>query len=377
MKQSSILPSVSIYPLILNGLQSITNRSKFNVQRSKFAFLLPHILLLIIFTSGCEKQPARINRLEWPTMGTIAAVQSIDIDTAQQLREIAIDEFKTIEKELSSWNKESTLSIINHRSGSDTPTPVSESFFDILNISTTISRQSNGAFSPLLGPVLHAWGFGNVTTPMTPPAETTLDQALQLTDLSDIRIATLTGTHTVQLTHKDMELDFGAVAKGYAVDLVWGKAKEKHITNALIDLGGNLRALGEARPGRGGWLTGVKDPFNKNNLIAKLLILDGEAISTSGNYERFVKINGERYAHIIDGRTAMPVKGMAGVTVVSPDAATADALSTTLFVLGVDEGMKLIRKHYPNSLALWIPDSKPAEIIATDKMEKRLERLDN
>ncbi len=332
-----------------------------------------HFLLLTILLAGCTKQPAQINRLQWPTMGTIAAVQSIDIDTAQKLRTIAIDEFKTVEDELSSWNEDSTLSTINNRAGTDTPTPVSKTFCNILNISITITRQSNGAFTPLLGPVLHAWGFGNVQTPLSPPSTDKLTVALQLTDLSKIKIKSLTGTHTVQLTHKGMELDFGAVAKGYAVDIAWEKAKEQNLTNVLIDLGGNLRAMGEARPGRGGWLTGVKDPFNKNNLIAKLLILDGEAIATSGNYERFVEINGERCAHIIDGRTAMPVKGMAGVTVVSPDAATADALSTVLFVLDVEEGKKLIRDHYPDSLALWIPDREPAEIIATDKMQQRIQ----
>ena len=339
---------------------------------STFHFLLSTVLF---FLAGCAKRPARIKRLEWPTMGTIAAVQSIDIDTAQQLREIAIDEFETVENELSSWNPDSTLSSINNRAGTDTATPISESFYDILNISTAISRQSNGAFTPLLGPVLHAWGFGNTATPPIPPSDTTLSRALKLTDLSEIKLESPANTHTLQLNHKDMELDFGAVAKGYAVDLVWKKAKQKNLTNALIDLGGNLRALGEARPGRGGWLTGVKDPFERNRLIAKLMILDGEAISTSGNYERFVEINGERCAHIIDGRTAMPVKGMAGVTVVSPDAATADALSTALFVLGIDEGKKLIKEHYPDSLALWIPDKEPAEIIATEKMEERLERL--
>ena len=342
----------------------------FIITHSTFHFLLSTILIIL---AGCAKQPAQINRLQWPAMGTIAAVQSIDLDTAQKLRTIAIKEFETVENELSSWNEKSTLSEINSRAGSDTPTQVSKTFCDILNISTTISRQSNGAFTPLLGPVLHAWGFGNVQTPLSPPPADSLTKLLLLTEIADIQTKSLTGTHTVQLIHKGMELDFGAVAKGYAVDLVWKRAKEQKLTNALIDLGGNLRVMGEARPGRGGWLTGVKDPFNKNNLIAKLLILDGEAISTSGNYERFVEINGEHCAHIIDGRTAMPIKGMAGVTVVSPDATTADALSTTLFVLGVEDGKKLIEEHYPDSLALWIPDSEPAKIIATDKMQQRIQ----
>jgi thiamine biosynthesis lipoprotein len=171
-----------------------------------------------------------------------------------------------------------------------------------------------------------------------------------------------------------MQLDFGAIAKGYAVDQVWQTARERGLSNALIDLGGNLRAMGEAKPGRGGWLTGVRDPFTDSRLIARVLLYDGEAIATSGNYERFVEINGQRCAHIIDGRTAMPVTGMAGVTVVAPDAATADALSTALFILSIEKGKALLKEHYPDALALWIPDAQPLQIITTDKMEQRLLR---
>ena len=334
-----------------------------------------HFLLSTILIAGCAREPARIHRLAWPTMGTIAAVQSADLETAQKLRSTAIREFETMDEELSSWKESSTLSLINRRAGTETPTEVSASFTNILLRSTAICRLSDGAFNPLLGPVLHAWGFGNVPAPQTAPSSVDLTKALLLTDISDIRLQSLDGTRTVQLDTPGMQLDFGAIAKGYAVDLVWQAARAEGLTDALIDLGGNLRAMGQARPGRGGWLTGVKDPFNPDRLIATLMLYDGEGIAPSGNYERFVVIEGERCAHIIDGRTAMPVKGMAGVTVVSPDAATADALSTALFVLGVEDGKRLIAEHYPDSLALWIPDRQPAEIIATPPMEQRLERL--
>ncbi len=366
---------------MLNELYE-TMRNK-GIRRSTSPFLsalLKHptfhipLTATLLLVCGCARQPPRINRLQWPSMGTIAAVQSADISTAQGLRIIAIKEFKIVEDELSTWNEQSTLSLINNRAGTATPTPVSDTFREILNISTVVSHQSSGAFSALIGPVMHAWGFGNIQTPFAPPSSDSLRAALLLSDQSEIKIESAAGTQTVQLNFQGMKLDFGAIAKGYAVDLAWKKAKAANLSNVMIDLGGNLRVIGEAFPGRGGWLTGIKDPFNRDNLIAKLLILDGEAIATSGNYERFVEINGEHCAHIIDGRTAMPVKGMAGVTVVAPDAATADALSTTLFVLGVEEGKKLIKEHYPNSLALWIPDGQPAEIIATDKMAARLKR---
>jgi len=226
----------------------------------------------------------------------------------------------------------------------------------------------------LIGPVCKAWGFNGAETPKEVPPTEVLKNALSLANITDIQISTLNHSNAVRLIKSGMQLDFGAIAKGYAVDQVWRTAREQGLSNTLIDLGGNLRAMGEAKPGRGGWLTGVRDPFNDSRLIARILLYDGEAIATSGNYERFVEINGKRCAHIIDGRTAMPVTGMAGVTVVAPDGATADALSTALFILSVEDGRRLIKEHYPDSLALWIPDSQPIQIITTDKMEQRLQR---
>ncbi len=328
----------------------------------------------LLLSAGCTDRPAQIKRLEWAPMGTIAAIQSTDLETAQKLRDIALSEFAGIESEFSSWNSRSTLAEVNRHAGGAQAIPVSRSFIEIFRISEKMTRESGGAFNPLIGPVCKIWGFNGAGPPAVTPAPAVLQNALTLADIDDVEITTDNSGPAVRLNRSGMELDFGAVAKGYAVDQVWQRAKERALTNALIDLGGNLRALGEARPGRGGWLTGVKDPFNDSRLIARILLYDGEAVATSGNYERFVEINGERCAHIIDGRTARPVQGMAAVTVVAPDAATADALSTALFILSIDEGKKLIREHYPESLALWIPDSQPVRIITTDTMEQRLQR---
>ena len=155
------------------------------------------------------------------------------------------------------------------------------------------------------------------------------------------------------------------------MDRAWELLKAARHTNTLIDLGGNLRAMGEAAPGRGGWRTGIRNPFD-NSLVALFLMRDGEAVATSGNYERFTEIDGVRYAHIMDPRTGLPVTGMAGTTVVAPDAMTADALSTTLFILGPQKGAELLRLH-PGCEALWIPDLPDAlTLYATPGMVKRL-----
>ena len=335
---------------------------------------LPFILLtasLTLFHSGCRPaQPAPL-RLQWLTMGTVAAVQCADHPSAPRAREIAQQAFDELDRELSAWKPDSTLSAVNHAAGTDTAVPVSETFAAVFETSLQFCKESEGAFNPLIGPVMRAWGFNGAASRPSPPEPSELRAAAALADWRNIEIQPRTNGAAVRLTAAGMQLDFGAIAKGYAVDLAWARLKAENLSNLLIDLGGNLRAIGEAAPGRGGWRTGIRNPFD-DSLLALFLMRDGEAVATSGNYERFVVIEGVRYAHIMDSRTGKPVTGMAGTTVVAPDAMTADALSTTLFILGPQKGAELLRRH-PGCEALWIPDT-PTQLtfFATAGLAKRI-----
>ena len=169
------------------------------------------------------------------------------------------------------------------------------------------------------------------------------------------------------------DFDLGAIAKGFAVDAACrALPADLPFAGLLVDLGGNLRAMG------GTWRTGIRNPFG-DGYAAVVTLAEGESVATSGNYERFVERDGVRYSHILDGRTGEPVTGIAGVTVVTPPAlgaTLADGLSTTLFVLGPKEGARFLREHaeaYGAAQALWIPDT-PAEpeILATPELAARL-----
>ena len=135
----------------------------------------------------------------------------------------------------------------------------------------------------------------------------------------------------------------------------------------MVDLGGNIRCAGCARPGTP-WKIGVRNPFRRDEIIGALALPDGMAVATSGNYERFVTIAGQRYAHILDPRTGYPVKGMAAVTVVSTNAVEADALSTALFVMGLRRGAEwLVHRSGPE--ALFVPDIQPPQAWITRGMK--------
>jgi len=304
-------------------------------------------------------------------MGTFAAVQCVDRAAAPQARDIAQAAFDGLDAELSVWNPGTALSAVNRAAGSPEAVPISAPFAAVLRAALDTADESGGAFNPLIGPVMRAWGFNGADSRPAPPEPAELAAALALTDWRKVAFTPAPTNATLRLPTAGMRLDLGAAAKGYAVDFAWQRLAAAGHTNLLVDLGGNLRALGEAAPGRGGWRTGVRNPFAPG-ILATFLLRGGEAVATSGNYERFVEINGARYAHIMDGRTGMPVTGMAGVTVTAPDALTADILSTTLFILGPQKGAALLRSR-PGCEALWIPDTPSSlTLLATPGLAARL-----
>jgi len=310
-------------------------------------------------------------------MGTVAAVQCVNHAAAPQARDLAQAAFDDLDRELSSWKNDNTLAAVNRTAGSDQPISISQDFAIVLRAALDICKESDGAFNPLIGPVMHAWGFNGAAPRPSQPNEAELKAATALADWHGVTLSDQSGSATVHLSTSGMQLDLGAIAKGYAVDVAWTRLRDAGHTNLLIDLGGNLRAIGEAAPGRNGWRTGVRNPFVKDALIGMFLMHDGEAVATSGNYERFVEIENVRYAHIMDSRTGRPVIGMAGTTIIAPDAMTADALSTTLFILGPQKGADLLRKH-PGCEALWIPDTPTnLTLFATPGFAARLTPIGN
>ncbi|HOE60660.1 MAG TPA: FAD:protein FMN transferase [Kiritimatiellia bacterium] len=313
-------------------------------------------VLCAVLAGGCSRQPAAPLRIEWLCMGTVAAVQCADRSRATDARDQAQAVFAELDREFSAWHGESVLSAVNRAAGSGQATAVSACFATVLQTALDASEASGGAFNPMIGPVMQAWGFNGAMQPPEYPDDRILNAAFAMADWRAVICNKTTDGAEVRLPVAGMSLDLGAIAKGYAVDLAWERLKAAGHTNLLIDLGGNLRALGEAAPGRGGWRTGVRNPFQSNTMVGKFLMRHGEAVATSGNYERFVEIQGLRYAHILDGRTGLPVTGMASVTVIAPDAMTADLLSTTLFILGPEAGVRLLSR-YPGCEALWIPDT--------------------
>ena len=269
-------------------------------------------------------------RDEWPAMGTVAGLTFRgDAPKRDAIRDVVQKRYERLEGLLSAWNPDSELSRLSRDGGTNWIARVSPEVADCYRVALLLAERSGRAFNPWVGAKLQELGFSG-------------GQPLAAFDL-------------------------GAIAKGFAVDAAWEDVTRAFGTSdLLIDLGGNLRVVG------GAWRTGVRNPFGLG-YIATITLTNGEAVATSGNYERFVERDGVRYSHILDGRTGEPTADIAGVTVVAPSAMLADGLSTTLFVLGPDAGERFLEKWHPGVAALWIPDMPDVpQIRANAAMAARL-----
>lgn len=313
-------------------------------------------------------------RLQWPVMGTVAAVSTpaANVGDLPQLRDPVQAAFADIEQRFSIFRPESDISRLNAAAGNGEFVTLSPDVAHVLRAGLRLSRDSGGIFDPTIGPLMAAWGFRGGSVRKEPTADE-LAVARARVGWTHI-IWDAADSNRARLARTGMRLDLGGIAKGYAVDVGYDRLRQAGYTNFMVDLGGNLRVHGEAAPGRGGWRTGIRHPFMAGEILGALLLTNGESVATSGNYERFVEFSGHHYAHIMDPRTGKPAEGVAGVTVLAPSGIQCDGLSATLFILGPDEGRKFLAQR-PGCEALWIPDRQPLRLLATPGFARRFTPL--
>jgi thiamine biosynthesis lipoprotein len=205
---------------------------------------------------------------------------------------------------------------------------------------------------------MRAWGFFDHEPALPDPDA--LEAARSLVGWRDVTVDTAGAR--ARLERPGMTLDFGALAKGYALDRALAAMRAAGAASGLADLGGNVAVFGPAPEGaETGWRLGVRHPRARGRLMGTVDVTQG-SVATSGDYEQMFEASGVRYSHLMDPRTGRPVQGVVAVTVAATDGMTADALSTTLFVLGPEAGRELLRRHAPEASALWVRDAGAAEL---------------
>ena len=309
---------------------------------------------------GQDPAGVRVERA-WPLMGTFFRVGAWAADTATARRGIraARGAAARVDSLMSTYREDSEVSRINRRAGSGTWTDVSRETLEVVETSLRWARASDGAFDPTVGPLMVAWGFRG-GEPRRPP-EAVLDSVRRLVDHRAVEVDREAAR--VRLRDPGMALDFGAVAKGYALDLALDALRGEGARAGMVDLGGNVSVFGPPPREEGGWVLGVRHPRRDGRLLGTVRT-DGGSVSTSGDYEQVFEVDGVRYSHVMDPRTGRPARGLAAVTVSVDDGATADVLSTLLFVLGPREGRGFVERHGPGDgvTALWVRDPGPGSL---------------
>jgi thiamine biosynthesis lipoprotein len=282
-------------------------------------------------------------------MGTTFSIHiySPDQQTASAQLDVAFEEIERIEEALSNYRPSSELSRINRLAGLHAVTTDPE-VFGLLQTAVDYSRRSQGAFDVTVGPLMRAWGFFRANGHF--PNQKELNSARASTGWQYVELDQR--FRTVRFRRHNMELDLGGIGKGYAVDRVVALLREAGVQAALVDAGSStVYALGSP-PGTNGWKVLVPEPGKRSIAISEVMLRD-RSLSTSGSYEKFFRLNGRTYCHIMDPRTGYPVDRMLQTTVIAPTGTETDALSTSIFVLGPDAGREML-KSIPGASAIWI-----------------------
>lgn len=251
---------------------------------------------------------------------------------ARQAATEAFERVEALEQIFSDYREDSELSEAE-RIAVRRPRVVSPVLFELLERSLDLSRRTNGAFDITVGPAVRLWRLCRKTGRLPTPEE--LERALASVGYEKVRLNPR--TRSLRLTAPGMELDLGGIAKGFAADEMLRVVRSRGFPRCLVDAGGDLR-LGAAPPGRRGWKVRLDDDLGRGGMFD----LEESAVATSGDRFQYLRIDGIRYSHILDPRTGLGLKYRGEVSVIAPDAVTADALATALSVMGVSEGTRLI-----------------------------------
>ena len=296
------------------------------------------ILLFVLFYTSCS--PASPQRETQFAMGTVCSITIFDSKRPDLFKK-AFERIYELENIFSANLEGSDLNKVNKNAGL-VPVRVSPELIEVLLKALEYAEKSGGLFDPTVGPLVKLWAIG--TDEAHIPTNEEIISALALIDYRDIEINQKEGT--VYLKRPGMALDLGGIAKGYAADEAAELLAMEGVERAIIDLGGNIFALGERKVKKAEdscWRIGIQDPGEERGMYIGIVKVKNKSVVTSGNYERFFEEDGLRYHHIFSTETGFPAgNSLLSVSVAADRSIDADALSTSAFVLGWERGRELI-----------------------------------
>jgi len=309
-------------------------------------FLIFTVIFCSLTFSFAQKRFTKVTKLMGSRFDITVVAKNEEL--ANNYIDLAIGEITRIEKIISSWDVNSQTTKINNNAGIN-PVKVDEELFNLIKRSIGISKLTDGAFDITYASMDRIWKFDG--SMKTFPSKEKIKNSVTKVGYQNIILDT--NNQTVFLKLKDMKIGFGAIGKGYAADMAKQLLISKGVKAGIINASGDMNTWGK-QPSGDDWQVAITNPMNKKNAFGLLPIKNG-AVVTSGNYEKFVTFNNKRYTHIIDPRTGYPSSGIISVTVFAPKAELADALATSVFVMGKEVGLNRINQ-LPNIECIIIDD---------------------
>ena len=319
------------------------------------------LILCFIFITGKKEKIEAIKSSY--VLGTLINLKAIGNQAEKSVNE-AIDRLNDIDDKMSAFKQGSDISRVNSKAGFAIETVSKDTYF-VVKKAVEYSKILEGTFDPTIRPLVKLWNIGADQEVI--PQKEQIEETLKLVNCEDVILDE--SNFTIMLRNKNQALDVGGIAKGFAADVVRDIFKKYSIKSGLIDLGGNIFALGGKEDGSP-WRVGIQNPFKSRGEYIGVLSVKDKSIVTSGNYERYFMKDGQRIHHILDPKTGYPSKSkIISATIISDNSIDGDGLSTGIYILGVEKALKII-EGIEGIEAIFVTEDK--EVYTTSGIDKSI-----
>ena len=308
-----------------------------------------YFLFFLLLSIGISSQVTRHRKVI--LMGSRFDITIVDKDSlsSENKIDIAINEIRRIENLISEWQENTIISEVNRNAGIR-PVKVDKEVFDLTKNALKFSQLSNGAFDISIASMDKIWKFDGSIWEM--PAENIIKNAIRNVNYENIILDSVNST--IYLKNKGIKIGFGATGKAYSADKTKKLMQSLGVKAGIINASGDIATWG-TQPNGKTWTIGITDPFTSGNIL-KIIKLKNKSIVTSGDYQKFIEIDGRRYSHIINPKTGYPSSGITSVTIIGDNAEIANGISTSIMVLGKKKGLEFAKK-FPNYQYFIIEDN--------------------
>lgn len=321
--------------------------------KNKGVLILLIILMLVIVVSGVVSTFS-YTATEY-ALDTMCTISAYGLNSKKAVLD-SIDKLKKLENKLSVHRDKSDISVLNREKINS----VDDDIYNMLKTALKVSEDTEGAFDITVKPLVDLWNIkGNGPV----PSAEDITYRLNSISYKNIQLA----QNDIKLIGKETQIDLGGIAKGYCADAIAKVLTDHGIKSAIIDLGGNVRTIGNKKGKT--WKIGIQDPEGKRGEYFGVLGISNKCVVTSGGYERYFVEDGKVYHHIIDPRTGYPVDSdITSVSIIADDGAMADALSTAVYVMGVEKGVELLKSHQYSGIGYIITD-KNGKVLTSENID--------